>query len=987
MNKLLLLLFSVSVAFGQNRASLDSLKHVVNNPISSDSIKTYGYIKLINYYKKNDEDSCRAYFKKLGDYAKNNNSSLAYYKYHFLRASYFGLFVKPGDDSYEFINGNLLEALRYSKEVNRPELISVTYGRLAQENARFGEKEKALAYGFEGEKIAIQYGLWEDLAFIYGQIGKIYNLNYQKTDKALQYLLKSDSVYTSIDFQGYKRGFTLSFIGDVYESLENLEEAKNYQNKALSVFKIAENEYQQSFIFGKLAIIERRQKNYAKALNYISKAISYYRENKNPLQEAVFLVLESEIYLDNGQTDKALEVGQKAIDLSKKNHHDIGILMALINQSKIFSKTNSFTRSSQLALEAESLALKLNSYAELKDIYELLYLNSEALGDYKQAYQYSKEYRSVNDTLVIQENIKNTKELEAKYQSEKKEKEIALLQSKNDLAEAQKKNQRNLYLAGMGITTIAGVFFFLLYRNRKKVNTKLRSLDAVKSNFFANISHEFRTPLTLISGPIEKKLENKKLNEEDRADFEMVQRNSKRLLNLVDQLLDLSKLESGNLQLQVSEGNLGLLLKSIASSFEHNAKTQALKYNINIQEPINGWFNRDAVEKIVTNLLSNAFKYVSEKGTINFTASTKGDTLEIAIENDGEIYGETKIEKIFDRFYQKDDSKDGVGIGLALVKELVLLHKGTIHVANTARKSVLFSVVLPIVKNQFLEEERVNKTVAPVPILITEDSENTRDNTSLTEEIHEDSPILLVVEDSEDIRLFIKNAFKNQYQIIEAHDGFEGIEKAIAFVPDIIISDIMMPKANGLELCKTLKNDERTSHIPIILLTAKTGEKTQYEGLEIGADDYITKPFKMKLLETRVNNLVSSRKQLRHRYSQEIILKPLDISISSIDQKFIEKTQAVLDAHLTDPDLSIEDFSKLVGMSRMQLHRKLKAITGLTASEFIRSQRLKLAASLILKSDVNISEICYQVGFNNPSYFSKCFREAFGCLPSEYSQK
>jgi tetratricopeptide (TPR) repeat protein len=246
--------------FGQNNASIDSLKQVVSNPVSTDSTRTYGYIHLINYYKKNNEDCCRAYFKKLGDYAKNNNSSLAYYKSHFLKASYFGLFVKSGDDTYEFINGNLLEALRYSKEVKRPELISVTYARLAQENARFGEKEKALEYGFEGEKIATQYELWPDLAYIYGQIGKIYNLNYQKTDKALQYLLKSDSVYTSIDFQGYKRGFTLSFIGDVYESLENLKEAKNYQNKALSVFKIAENESQQNFIYGKLVLFKENKK-------------------------------------------------------------------------------------------------------------------------------------------------------------------------------------------------------------------------------------------------------------------------------------------------------------------------------------------------------------------------------------------------------------------------------------------------------------------------------------------------------------------------------------------------------------------------------------------------------------------------------------------------------------------------------------------------------------------------------------------------------
>lgn len=233
-----------------------------------------------------------------------------------------------------------------------------------------------------------------------------------------------------------------------------------------------------------LLLLKKKQKNYEKALTYILHAISYYRENKYPIQEAIFLVLLSEIYFESGQLDMALEVGQEAIDLCEKNNHDLGLLMALINQSKILSENNGFSQSNQLAIKAEVLALKMNSYAELKDIYELLYLNSETLEDYEKAYQYSKEHRRVNDTLVIRANIKNTKELEAKYQSEKKEKEIVLLQSKNDLAEAQKENQRNLFLAGLGITTIAGISFFLLYRSRQKTNRKLKELDTIKSNFF-----------------------------------------------------------------------------------------------------------------------------------------------------------------------------------------------------------------------------------------------------------------------------------------------------------------------------------------------------------------------------------------------------------------------------------------------------------------------------------------------------------------------
>lgn len=244
-----------------------------------------------------------------------------------------------------------------------------------------------------------------------------------------------------------------------------------------------------------------------------------------------------------------------------------------------------------------------------------------------------------------------------------------------------------------------------------------------------------------------------------------------------------------------------------------------------------------------------------------------------------------------------------------------------------------------------------------------------------------------MVDDHEDIRAFIKSVFKNNYQVVEAIDGEVGVEKAIELVPDIIISDVMMPKLNGFQLSETLKQDERTCHIPIILLTAKTEDADRFIGLETGADDYITKPFKTKALETRVKNLINSRLKLRERYSQELVLKPTDIAISNFDAKFLEKVNSVIDENITEPTFSAEDFSKSVGMSRMQLHRKLKALTGLSATEFVRSQRLKLAADLLKKTDANVSEIGYSVGFNDHSYFTKCFKEMYGCSPTEFISK
>jgi signal transduction histidine kinase/DNA-binding response OmpR family regulator len=529
------------------------------------------------------------------------------------------------------------------------------------------------------------------------------------------------------------------------------------------------------------------------------------------------------------------------------------------------------------------------------------------------------------------------------------------------------------------------IYWFERYRNQQKINAKLQELDVFKSRLFANISHEFRTPLTLISGPIEKRLNQEELHEDDRTEFTMIQRNSNRLLNLVDQLLDLSKLESGHLKLKVVQGNLSLFLKALASSFQHTANKKRIEYNIDIAEINNAWFDKDVIEKTIVNLLSNAFKYTSEGGHITFSASILDNHAVFYIENDSQQFTKTQIDHIFNRFYQIDENAQGVGIGLSLVKELVTLSHGKISVENASSNSIAFRVSLPILKSQFQPDEIVEDIFEPS---IKESKNYLVETDHETEQvIDEDLPILLIVDDHEDIRNFIKSAFKNNYQVVEAMDGEIGVKKAIELIPDIIISDVMMPKLNGFQLAEKLKQDERTCHIPIILLTAKADDADRFIGLETGADDYMVKPFKIKGLETRVKNLITSREKLRERYSQEIVLKPKDIAVSNFDEQFLEKVQDVLDNKLVESSFNTEDFSKAVGLSRMQLHRKIKALTGLTASEFIRSQRLKLAAQLLKTSDINVSQIGYTVGFNDHSYFAKCFKEAYKCTPTDYAKK
>jgi DNA-binding response OmpR family regulator len=391
------------------------------------------------------------------------------------------------------------------------------------------------------------------------------------------------------------------------------------------------------------------------------------------------------------------------------------------------------------------------------------------------------------------------------------------------------------------------------------------------------------------------------------------------------------------------------------------------------------------IEKIVTNILSNTFKHCPEHGICEFKVTRNADHVLISTKNTTENLSEVQIENLFTRFYQKDEYVEGAGVGLSLVKELIHLYHGNIS-ANLEQDNIIhFLITLPIDRTSFNKDTIVDliDTHQTINNHVSNKIDVTPDIFLETREDNE-LPILLVVEDHIEVRQFIMLALKHKYQIFEAEDGKQGTIKAIEIIPDIIISDIRMPICSGIELCNTLKNDERTSHIPIILLTAGIGEENELKGLRAGADYFITKPFNLRILETRIANLIEVRKALRSRYSQELILKPKDISITPTDEAFLNKIQQILDKHLSDPNFNTANFSKEIAMSRMQLHRKLLAYTGLSTSAFIRSQRLKQALHILKTSDITINEVAYSVGFNTPSYFIKCFKDVYNKTPAEY---
>jgi signal transduction histidine kinase/DNA-binding response OmpR family regulator len=546
---------------------------------------------------------------------------------------------------------------------------------------------------------------------------------------------------------------------------------------------------------------------------------------------------------------------------------------------------------------------------------------------------------------------------------------------------------------------------------------KLHEVDEMKSRFFANISHEFRTPLTLIFGPA-KDIIDKSKDTEIKQSAGLIKRNASRLYSLVNQLLDLSKLEAGKMTLEISEQNIIPLLKGLVLSFTSLAERKKIKLQFNtIEENLSVYVDKDKVEKIVNNLLSNAFKFTPVGGVVIVSVSKPtpfiplpgGDlgvgptnkVVEISIRDTGIGIAKERIDKIFDRFYQVDGSHsregEGTGIGLALTKELVALHKGKIVVESEYGKGTTFKILLPLGKYHPKPEEIVEKEIQEETVATVEETElisemdDRKEKTDIDVLLETDlpaakagKPLLLIVEDNSDVRKYVISHLEDDYRIQNAVDGEDGLQEALNHIPDLIISDIMMPKMDGFELCEKLKTDERTSHIPVILLTAKATNKDKTEGYETGADDYIMKPFDAVVLKVRIKNLIEQRRKLREHFKKEGLIELEDKEITSIDKKFLQKAVEIINEHLSDTSFYVEILADEISMSRRNLDRKLIALTGESPSDIIKRVRLARASKLLVQKFGNISEIALEVGFSNPAYFSKCFREQFGLTPSEY---
>lgn len=572
------------------------------------------------------------------------------------------------------------------------------------------------------------------------------------------------------------------------------------------------------------------------------------------------------------------------------------------------------------------------------------------------------------------------------------------------------------YLVYLIMILVLLYFFFSIARKWEGLNQNLKfehlqreqekEFNQRRLKFFTDVSHELRTPLTLILAPLERIVQSNFGNAKIKNQLMLMLRNGDRMLQLINQLLDLRKLETGHMQVKVAKGNIVRFIKEVSLSFRELAQSRNIDFTVrSSDEKINLWFDRDKFEIILFNLLSNALKFTPDKGKISILIENElidgsaRDGISIFIENSGGGISTDQKEHVFERFYSgstaNEPQKVGSGVGLEIVKNLVDLHKGTISVESRTDENGMdgysrFRIELKAGKGHFSKtelmknyksSEDIQNYKRPVDLNITDVVDTTQE---IKTEEKEGQGTVLIIEDNPEVRALVVSVFADDFHIFEGENGKVGLDIASEHIPDLIISDIMMPEIDGIELCRLVKTNVQTSHIPVILLTARTAVTFKYEGLETGADDYIVKPFNVEDLRLRAINLIKQRKKLKERFSQSGLILPKEISLTSVDDKLLQDTVDYVIENIESTTLTVDIIAKNIGMSRTNFYRKVKALTGLSASEFLRKIRMDRAAQLLKTNKIRVSEVRFLVGISDADYFRECFKKQFGITPSEY---
>ncbi len=847
-----------------------------------------------------------------------------------------------------------------------------------------------------------------------------------------------------------KRSLSYTLWGAYYTENQNYLKASEVLHKALNVAKAENCLTCKLEVLNELFLISYDQQDYDKALGFLKEnyRTAYQLEDSLLLAKAATNL--SLVYGAIPQNDSAAFYAYKGIEIAKAIqahryirycYNNLGIIhenkkeytKAVENFKEVaryaakagdkeMEATGYFNVASSSILEGhlDTAALYLERakqrFEELKrkDLLAYYYEGISEFwalkNDHEKALAYFKRATALRDSLQKDMYGKNLAEAETKFNTSEKEAQLA---EQALIIERQSNNQKNI-LIGSILVFLLLFALFQYFRHRQKIKAgetqlalqlehaeakKLREIDQMKSTFFANISHEFRTPLTLIKTPLQDLIKgNNKDKDHVQKYYRIMNRNADRLLSLVNQLLDLAKLESGKMQLQATEEDIVQLVRTLTWSFESLAAKKDIRLTLDVPNaPVWLWLDKDKVEKILANLLSNAFKFTSGEGCVSVTLLVEEAEVVIQVSDTGIGLPNDQLEHIFERFYQSAHTSDlqaSSGIGLALTKELVELHGGIIEVVSQEGVGSTFTVKL-LRGSAHLMPEDMSKTAhryqSSPPVFAKKNKanqpllKNNAPPTVIQETLASVSnlPLLLIVEDNADVRTYIRDRIGSGYKIMEAENGRLGLDIALEQIPDLILSDVMMPEMDGTEMCRQLKSNDKTSHIPIIMLTARSDQSDKLEGLHSGADDYLTKPFDGEELKVRIDNLIQRQQQMRKKFKLGHPFQSTGRVVSSVDEVFLKKVMKSIEDNLDDEDFSIEQLAKGVSMSRSQLHRKIKALSGLSPSVFLRTIRLDRGKQLLEQKAGNASEVAFMVGFSSTTYFATCFKEQFGLSPSE----
>ncbi len=840
---------------------------------------------------------------------------------------------------------SLNKALDISKKVNDPELFIQVYKQLAFAHSLLESAyEKAMAYYEKALEVAIEHEFKSLQASLYDNIGIVHQAN-ERQFEANQCFLKSIALYKEIG----KEHLTTS-------PMHNMAFRHNHPEKALEILNEAiriNTEYKdwmRLFLnyflkFSTLKKLNRSNEGHQAAL----KARETFEKARRPVYDCIssFGVGESNLLLaiENDPVDqKLLANAEKWSDhlstlVDQVKIPDFKVRDRLL-KGRILYYQNKPDAAIAILSEAkkimDSSGVFIDKYIEL-EVFEMMHLCYQKKGDYKNGYPSLQAYFEFKQQLTKTENERNARELQTKYETTKKEAEV----------------------------------------------NRLQELEKMKSRFFSQITHELRTPLTLILGPAQQIIDLSPVNPLVSMNAGIIEQNANRLLQLVNQLLDISKLEAGKMGLNKSFGQLELFIESVINAFSALATMNQIQLDlINEMDITAASFDSSALEKILFNLLSNAFKFTPKQGRIVCLLSSKPleqpgmHQLLLKISDTGIGISEEKLPFIFDRFYQAENSDtrthEGSGIGLSLVKELIELMEGTIEVKSKLGKGTSFDIQIPL-ETTSKDHIDIVEGATKLPVV----GNLVRQERKIVHQ--KDTPVLLMIEDNKDIQDYTRSIFEEDYVVLQCYNGIDGVKLARERLPDLIISDVMMPGKDGFQVCDELKNDELTNHIPIILLTAKTASDSRITAFRNKADAFVSKPFNQKELFEQVKSLIAIRKELHKRYSNSTPQK----KIESPETEFMQKVTQIINERIDDPEFGADDLRTALFLSRSQVFRKIKALTGKSASAFIRYVRLTKGHQLLKETNLPITSIAYEVGFSYPSYFTNRFQEEFGYSPTE----